>query len=159
DRPHRRRIRRRTARYQRSRHEYVPSRFFSRSGLTALSPRGRYWAGMKRRILLILPLLLLLLAGAGAYALFGGGEAVAEVEVRDSPEPGIFVDLDTISLPVFRDGRVRRLIGLAITIELAPGEDPERVAAALPRIEDAYITELTMLLGLDWPDGISVDLE
>jgi len=114
---------------------------------------------MKRRLLLILPLLLLLLAGAGAYALFGGGEAVAEVEVQDSPEPGVFVDLDTISLPVFRDGRVRRLIGLAITIEVAPGEDPERVAAALPRIEDAYITELTMLLGLDWPDGVSVDLE
>lgn len=114
---------------------------------------------MKRRVLLILPLLLLLLVGVGAYAVFGGGEAVAEVEAHVSPEPGVFVDLDTISLPVFRDGRVRRLIGLAITIEVAPGEDPERVTAALPRIEDAYITELTMLLGLDWPEGVSVDLE
>lgn len=114
---------------------------------------------MNRRLLLILPLLLLLIAGAIAYVLFGGSEAAAGGEEQAVPGPGVFVDLDTISLPVFRDGRVRRLIGLAITIEVAPGEDPERVTAALPRIEDAFITELTMLLGLDWPDGASVDLE
>ena len=115
---------------------------------------------MKRRLILLLPLVLLLAGGAGAYLHFGAADAVAEVEKPvEPPKPGTFVDLDTISLPVFRDGRVRRLIGLAITIEVAAGEDPRVVTGVLPRIEDAYISELTMLLGLAWPDDASLDLE
>ena len=112
------------------------------------------------RILLFVFALILLFAGGGAFVYFREAGAATEPQaaIDAAPAPGIFVPLDTISLPVFRDGQVRRLIAFTIVVEVAPGQDHERVSAQIPRFEDAFIAELTMLLGLNWPGDMALDL-
>ncbi|MFN4088467.1 MAG: hypothetical protein ACK4QW_05405 [Alphaproteobacteria bacterium] len=116
-----------------------------------------------RRILLVLPLALLLAAGGAAFLYLGGaGSADAAVE-DDRPlavvPPGTIVALRTITLPVLRDGRTERRVAFTMLVEVAPNGDHRRILEMMPRIEDAIITELSMLMALNWPGDVAVDLD
>src|SRR3546814_17035390 len=111
---------------------------------------------MTRILLFVTALILLLAGGGGAFVYFREAGAATEPQaaIDAVPAPGIFVPLDTISLPVFRDGRVRRLIAFTIVVEVAPGQDPHPVPAQTPRFEDPLIAALTMPLWRNWPATI-----
>jgi hypothetical protein len=100
-----------------------------------------------KRIFIAGTLAMLVAAGAAAAWLLphGRGEA-AEGELPDSGDV-IFVDLDTVVLPVFRAGRLIQHLTLGITLEV-PADRAERVAAVMPRLRDAYLTELHGMFSL-----------
>src|SRR3546814_614095 len=113
--------------------------------LTGSSPAPYLVLRITRILLFVTALILLLAGGGGAFVYFREAGAATEPQaaIDAVPAPGIFVPLDTISLPVFRDGRVRRLIAFTIVVEVAPGQDHERVSAQIPRFEDRKSTRLT----------------
>lgn len=115
---------------------------------------------MKKLILIVLVLLLLAGAAAGGYVFFFAKPSEAAAEAAPSPpQPGEFVALDPIALPVLRDGAVRAQVMLGITLELAAERRFEDVRPSLVRLRDAFLTELGGLLALDWPGGAVLDLD
>lgn len=119
-----------------------------------------------RRFLHIPTLLGLAVLCGAAFFQAGLGQAWAAAAEKAGPEtasfpgaPGVFVPMGTMTFPVIRDGRIRGRLSLDIMIEVAPDQDHRIVMDAMRRIQDAFNTEMNMLLGLKWPEGMSVDLE
>lgn len=83
------------------------------------------------------------------------------VWAADGAAPGVDrqVKLDPIVLPTLRKGRPDRQITLVIMLELAEGQSRSSVSDVMPKLRDAYITELMTLLDYDWPGGAVLDLE
>ena len=69
------------------------------------------------------------------------------------------IKLDPIVLPTLRNGRADRQVTLVILLEMADGKPRSIATDAMPRLRDAYITELSSLLDYDWPGGAVLDLE
>ena len=104
--------------------------------------------------LLLAGLVLLLLGGAAAaYRSLPPQEQAAALPAA----PGEFVMLEPITMPVLRAGSVRKIVTFGITLELAPDRGHADLAPSMPRLRDALITELQMLLSIDWPNGAVVD--
>lgn len=118
-------------------------------------------------IRLILSVLLLLALGSVVSLGLGTGPAHAsaahgETKAAQPPvdgEPGVFVSMRTMTVPVIRDGRIKGRLSLNIVLEVAPGEDHSPVMVMMRRIEDAFTVELHTLLGQKWPNDATVDLE
>lgn len=102
---------------------------------------------MKKLIILLLVLLLLLGgAGGGAYYYFfikpEQDAATRQVEEEALPPPPEFVELDSLSVPVIRNGRVVKFVLLKIAVELADGDYRDIVEENMPRVTDAFLREL-----------------
>lgn len=102
-----------------------------------------------RRLLACLALLGLLFVGHPPARAAGG----------DASGTDRMVKLDPISLPTIRKGRPDRQITLVIVLELGEGRSRSTVVDVMPKLRDAYITELLALLDFDWPNGAVLDLE
>lgn len=70
------------------------------------------------------------------------------------PEVTQLIDLEPMTIPLFRDGDVQRFLVIHILIEVEPGENFERVNTNLVRIMDAYILYIHALNALDIRPGI-----
>lgn len=101
----------------------------------------------------MLALLLLAGGGAGAYFYFGKSEAVASVgEAEQAPaeEAGKegevsavkYVELDPIILPIIdRDG-ITQTISMVVSVQVADEAKAEEVRQKLPRLADAYLSDM-----------------
>jgi len=98
-------------------------------------------------------------AGLGRAAASAAAESAAPAKPDYPGAPGVFVPLGMMTFPVIREGRIRGRISLDIIIEVAPDQDHRVVMDAMRRLQDAFNVEMNMLLGLDWPAGVTVDLE
>lgn len=101
---------------------------------------------MKKLILLLILVLLLAAGGGGAYWWFflGGldipvAEQVEEPEQENKP---IFIDLESLTIPVIRGGAVAKYILLRVTLEVEDAAAEEQVKDRMPLLMDAYIRDL-----------------
>ena len=114
---------------------------------------------MRRKLLIIL-VLLLLGGGAGAYFMLGHQDAEAAVPAKTAPdEPGQFVTMPPINVSKLRANDAPTMVTVQIVLELAPGRTLDDLNAQMPRLEDAFITELAGLLSHSWPGGELLDVE
>lgn len=77
----------------------------------------------------------------------------------DAPGSDRLVKLEPIVLPTIRKGKPDRQVTIVILLELSPGQSRGSVVDRMPRLRDAYITELMGLLDYDWPGGAILDVE
>lgn len=98
---------------------------------------------MKKLVILLVVLLILLGAiGGGAYYYFfslAEEEEVEEEVVQPLPE---FEEIDSLSIPVIRNGKVMKFVLLKVAVELTDGDYRTRVQSYMPRLKDAYLREL-----------------
>lgn len=99
---------------------------------------------MKRIILAVVAVLLI--AGAGAAAWFFFIKAKPEDHVRDDvhetagkPE---FLELDSLSVPVIRGGRLDKYIMLRLTLEMKDAKAKAVGKEAMPLVKDAFLRDL-----------------
>lgn len=90
---------------------------------------------------LILFVLVLLLAGGGfaAYVfLVPGGDEILASEPEPPPPPPepMLVPIDPMTIPVIRQGTVRKYVLLKLTLQLTDQDSKERAMVAMPRIKD-----------------------
>ena len=115
---------------------------------------------MKRIILIVVAVLLI--AGAGAAAWFFFVKAKPEDHVRDDPHETAgkpeFLDVDSLSVPVIRDGRLQKYIMLRLTLELKDAKAKSAAKEAMPLVKDAYLRDLHGYFADQPPkdDGIDV---
>ncbi len=63
-----------------------------------------------------------------------------------------FVELDPLTAPFLRDGKFARYVLLVVNLEVGSQRDIARVREMLPRLRDAFVTELHALAATRSPD-------
>ena len=105
---------------------------------------------MKKIIILVVVLLLLGGAGGGAYWYFGHEaiqEGVAEAaktaaKVVPPPPPPIYLNMDSMTVPVLTPTRAGRQMMLAVALEVVTRDRAPEVQNLMPRLRDAFIRDL-----------------
>lgn len=116
---------------------------------------------MKKLLLIIIPVLLLFgTAGGAAYYWFvlkDAAEGPAEPEPPPPPPDPELVQLDSLTIPVIRQGAVRKYILLKITLQVVDQDGKELATLVMPRIkEETYLSlhEYFSAAPLDQPISI-----
>lgn len=99
---------------------------------------------MKKLLIFGLLGLLLLGGGGGAYWWFmmrDAGEEAAEAEPPPQ-DPPVFLELDSLTIPVIRSGSIARYVLLKITLEVEDQGARDEVVDRMPRLKDAFLRDL-----------------
>ena len=88
--------------------------------------------------------------GSGEGA--GGGSASAGGESAPMGDQALFIELDPLTAPFLRDGKFAHYVLLVVSLEVGSKRDIERVREMLPRLRDAFVTELHTLAATRSPD-------
>lgn len=94
---------------------------------------------MKKLILIVLPLLLLLGGGgAGAYyfLVLKPAEQNAEPEPPPPPPDPVLVEIDAMTIPVIRQGSVRKYILVKVTLQVLDQDARQLTRTVMPRLKD-----------------------
>lgn len=97
------------------------------------------------KLVLILLVVLLLAGGGGGYYYFFilTADPDAVVEEPPPPPPDIrFIEMESLRIPVLRRGAVVNYVILNISLETIGPENEELASALMPRLTNAYITDL-----------------
>ncbi|MEQ8331753.1 flagellar basal body-associated FliL family protein [Nisaea sp.] len=120
--------------------------------------------------IVVILVLLLVLAGGGVFgvSMFAPGllpPVVLEMLGKEVPprdetvveRPAVtqLIDLEPLSIPIFRDGQVDRFLVLHMLIEVRPGEDFELVNLKKVRIIDAILKYVHALSSLEIRPGVN----
>ncbi len=95
---------------------------------------------MKKILLIVIPVLLLFgSAGGAAYYWFFLKDAdpeMAEPEPPPPPPDPELVPMDSLTIPVIRQGTIKKYILLKITLQLADQDGKDLALKVMPRIKD-----------------------
>ncbi|CAE7881968.1 unnamed protein product [Symbiodinium necroappetens] len=113
---------------------------------------------MKRLVIL---LVLLVLLGGGGFAAWTYGMPIYEKmqaeKAAQKPEP-VYVSLTPLVVPVIENNRVTHHLTLAISVEVAGASGDAKLREAMPRVIDAFTTELYGLMSLEFVREGGVEL-
>lgn len=102
---------------------------------------------MNRTVVIIL-VALLLIAGSGGAVWYFFLQARAPIvsagkkQERASLEVPEFVDIENLSIPVIREGRVEKYITISVSLEMANKDAKILADEAFPRLKDAIFRDL-----------------
>ncbi len=115
---------------------------------------------MRNIVIMIIALLVL---GGGGY--FGWRQFNAE-----QPEPApeipygsvegqpLYIELDPLTAPFVRDGKFAHYVVIIVNLEVASRDDMDKVRGFLPRLRDAFVTELHTLATMRNPDQAMINI-
>lgn len=96
-------------------------------------------------ILIVLPLLLLLGGGGGAayyFLMMKPAEETAEPEPPPPPVDPVLVEIDAMTIPVIRQGSVRKYVMVKVTFQVADQDARQLTLTVMPRIKDQMYSAL-----------------
>ncbi|MCH7956584.1 MAG: hypothetical protein IIB63_03425 [Proteobacteria bacterium] len=74
---------------------------------------------------------------------FGDGDAVETEATGTTPgEPLRFVTMDVLVIPIFQGDKVAATVQIQLKLEAASVENESEIARLLPRLSDAFLSEL-----------------
>lgn len=118
------------------------------------------------RLVIIIALALIMLGGggAGAYFLFmkpaeaSVGETAEHKEAKEEEkkEPGAFVEMDPLILPIIGARGITQTVSVVIVLEVKDETKVEEVKHMSPRLKDAYIQDMYGVLSKknSMPNGV-----
>ena len=109
---------------------------------------------MKKLVVILVAALVL--GGGGyigwmQYGAAGSGEDAGGGSVPMGGQ-ALFVELDSLTAPFLRDGKFAHYVLLVVNLEVGSERDIARVREMLPRLQDAFVTELHALAATRSPD-------
>lgn len=118
---------------------------------------------MKKAIILVV---LLLVLGGGGYVgwqQMGGASPEGEAgEGGDSPsifsEEPKYVELDLLTAPFVRSGKFVQYVVIVVILEVDDDEGVSKVRAVIPRLRDAFVTELHTIATMRNPEQQMLNL-
>lgn len=114
----------------------------------------KVWVLFMKKIILCIVALVLVAGGGGAAFLFMQSPAEASLteEAKEAEqaaldaaladEPGEFVELDPLILPIISKKGVTQVVSLVVSLEVMGPADAERARLLTPRLKDAYIQDM-----------------
>ena len=102
---------------------------------------------MNRTVVIILVALLVIAGSGGAvWYFFLQAEAPVVAEQKKAQKASLevpeFVDIENLSIPVIREGRVEKYITISVSLEMADKESKVLADEAFPRLKDAIFRDL-----------------
>ena len=99
---------------------------------------------MNRIVIIIIAVLVIAVAGGAVWYFFTQADAPIEgqEEEKASLEALEFVDIENLSIPVIREGRVDRYITISVSLEMRDQDSKELGDEAFPRLKDAVFSQL-----------------
>jgi len=100
---------------------------------------------MKKIVLIVLPLLLLLGGGGAGYyfmVLKPAAEETAEPEPPPPPANPVLVEIDAMTIPVIRQGSVRKYVLVKVTLQVADRDARQLALTVMPRVKDQIYSAL-----------------
>ena len=109
---------------------------------------------MKKLVVILVAALVL--GGGGyigwmQYGAAGSGEDAGGGSVPMGGQ-ALFVELDSLTAPFLRDGKFAHYVLLVVNLEVGSERDLARVRELLPRLQDAFVTELHALAATRSPN-------
>ena len=105
---------------------------------------------MKKFIIIVFILLLLVGGGIGGMTFMGMGPfatpADEEVEEEIPEIPSVYVDIDPLSIPIFKGDRVVATLMIVIKVETQGDDNAKLITKVLPRIGDAFLRDMYVQL-------------
>lgn len=119
--------------------------------------------------LIILVVLLAVLGSGGFYGWQQMGETSEELESVEAGESGVgdffsdnkpkYVELDLLTAPFVRGGKFVQYVVLVVNLEVVNKDAIGKVRAFMPRLRDAFITELHTIATMRNPDQKMINLK
>ena len=112
---------------------------------------------------IVIMIIAVLVFGGGGY--FGWRQFDAE-----PPEPApeipygsiegqpLYIELDPLTAPFVRDGRFAHYVVIIVNLEVASRDDVDKVRGLLPRLRDAFVTELHTMATMRNPDQAMINM-
>ena len=112
---------------------------------------------------IVIAVIAVLVLGGGGY--FGWRQFDAE-----PPEPApeipygsiegqpLYIELDPLTAPFVRDGRFAHYVVIIVNLEVASRDDVDKVRGLLPRLRDAFVTELHTMATMRNPDQAMINM-
>ena len=112
---------------------------------------------MKTAIILVV--LLIVLGGGGYFGWQQMGESSSPSAAGESGGSSFFanddprfVELDLLTAPFLRGGKFVKYVVLVIILEVSNDDEVEEVRAVMPRLRDAFVTELHTIATMRNPE-------
>ena len=112
---------------------------------------------MKTAIILVV--LLIVLGGGGYFGWQQMGESSSPSGAGESGGSSFFanddprfVELDLLTAPFLRGGKFAKYVVLVINLEVSNDDEVEEVRAVMPRLRDAFVTELHTIATMRNPE-------
>ena len=112
---------------------------------------------IKKTIILVVTLLAL--GGGGYFGWQQMGEIAPSSDSGQAGEGGYFfddepkfVELDLLTAPFLRGGKFVQYVVLVVNLEVASDDAVDEVRAVMPRLRDAFVTELHTMATMRNPD-------
>ena len=100
---------------------------------------------MNRIVIIIIAIFVIAGAGGAIWYFFMQADAPIEDqtgESKSSLEESEFVDIENLSIPVIREGRVDRYILISVSLEMRDQDSKALGDEAFPRLKDAVFSQL-----------------
>ena len=100
---------------------------------------------MKRIVIIIIAIFVIAGAGGAIWYFFMQADAPIEDQTgenKSSFEESEFVDIENLSIPVIREGRVDRYILISVSLEMRDQDSKALGDEAFPRLKDAVFSQL-----------------
>ena len=100
---------------------------------------------MNRIVIIIIAIFVIAGAGGAIWYIFMQADAPIEDqtgESKSSLEESEFVDIENLSIPVIREGRVDRYILISVSLEMRDQDSKALGDEAFPRLKDAVFSQL-----------------
>lgn len=99
---------------------------------------------MNRIVIIVVALLVIAGSGGAVWYFFRQADApdLPEAQKEESLEEAEFVDIENLSIPVIREGRVDRYITISVSLEMRDKDAKELGDEAFPRLKDAVFRDL-----------------
>ena len=112
---------------------------------------------MKKTIILLV--LMVALGGGGYFGWQQMDDIEPSAETGQAEGGGFFsndepkfVELDLLTAPFVRGGKFVQYVVLVVNLEVASDDDVNKVRAVMPRLRDAFVTELHTMATMRNPD-------
>ena len=100
---------------------------------------------MNRIVIIIIAIFVIAGAGGAIWYFFMQADAPIEDQTgenKSSLEEAEFVDIENLSIPVIREGRVDRYILISVSLEMRDQDSKALGDEAFPRLKDAVFSQL-----------------
>jgi flagellar FliL protein len=119
---------------------------------------------MKKIIIIIVALVLIVGCGGAVWFFMQGadvpfGDETEKEDKAASLDESEFVDIENLSVPVIREGRVDKYITISLSLEMRSVDARERAEEAMPRLKDAIFRDLYSYFSMQKSDqqGLNVN--
>ena len=112
---------------------------------------------------IVIMIIALIVVGGGGYfgwrqITVGQPESAPEIPYGSIEGEPLYIELEPLTAPFVRDGKFAHYVVIIVNLEVASRDDVDTVRGFLPRLRDAFVTELHTMATMRNPDQAMINI-